>query len=73
MRKLGAMDHDECAPWCDHDPANHVADCDDSFCDGERCQPGKNDQCFGTGKDNVRGCRCKIVYTILWNTRHMKF
>jgi hypothetical protein len=34
MRLLGRMDHDECAPWCDHDPANHADDCDDSFCNG---------------------------------------
>jgi len=34
MRKLGAMEHDECAPWCDHDPANHHSDCDDGYCHG---------------------------------------
>ena len=37
MRKLGAMDHDECAPWCDHDPVHHTEDCNSSFCDGYKC------------------------------------
>jgi len=36
-RLLGEMDHDECAPWCDHDPAHHAEDCSDSFCDGYKC------------------------------------
>ena len=35
MRKLGTMDHDECAPWCDHDPSHHSEECDNSFCDGD--------------------------------------
>ena len=38
MRKLGALNHDECAPWCDHDPAHHAEDCAESFCDGYACQ-----------------------------------
>jgi hypothetical protein len=37
MRKLGRMEHDECAPWCDHDPANHTENCSDAFCDGIEC------------------------------------
>jgi hypothetical protein len=32
MRKLGEMKHDECAPWCDHDPAHHAEDCNSAFC-----------------------------------------
>lgn len=36
-RTLGAMDHDECAPWCDHNPNNHTEKCEDSFCDGWKC------------------------------------
>lgn len=31
------MDHDECAPWCDHDPEHHTENCDSSFCDGYKC------------------------------------
>jgi hypothetical protein len=37
MRKLGRMDHDECAPWCNHDPRLHTEDCESSFCDGYEC------------------------------------
>jgi len=69
MRKLGAMEHDECAPWCNHSPEDHHEDCNDSFCDGIECQPGKNSKCFGSGKDNVRGCRCKLVFTTMQNIR----
>ena len=37
MRKLGEMEHDECAPWCDHDPERHTEDCQDSYCDSYEC------------------------------------
>jgi len=33
-RLLGEMQHDECAPWCDHNPENHHINCTDSFCPG---------------------------------------
>ena len=36
-RKLGEMSHDECAPWCDHDPERHAENCNNSFCDGYEC------------------------------------
>jgi len=41
-RLLGEMDHDECAPWCDHDPVHHAEDCSDSFCDGYECWQTKH-------------------------------
>lgn len=34
MRLLGRLEHDECAPWCNHDPAAHHPFCFDSFCGG---------------------------------------
>ena len=37
MRLAGSLDHDECAPWCDHEPMNHEENCVDSFCDGYTC------------------------------------
>ena len=37
MRKLGKMKHDECAPWCDHNPERHTEDCQDSYCDSYEC------------------------------------
>jgi hypothetical protein len=37
MRLLGALNHDECAPWCDHEPMNHETDCSDAYCDGYTC------------------------------------
>jgi hypothetical protein len=37
MRLLGRMEHDECAPWCEHDPEEHEDDCHDSYCDGYTC------------------------------------
>ena len=36
-RLLGELNHDECAPWCDHDPESHTETCSDSFCDGYKC------------------------------------
>jgi hypothetical protein len=38
MRKLGRMEHDECAPWCNHEPEDHADDCTNSFCDGYECK-----------------------------------
>jgi hypothetical protein len=37
MRLLGSMDHDECAPWCDHEPEEHEDDCQDAYCNGYDC------------------------------------
>ena len=36
-RLFGELNHDECAPWCDHNPEHHAEDCADSFCDGYEC------------------------------------
>ncbi len=40
-RRLGEMKHDECAPWCDHNPYHHDVDCTDAFCDGS-CKERKS-------------------------------
>src|ERR1700728_1643315 len=37
MRALGRMEHEECSPWCNHEPEEHHEKCDDSFCDGSDC------------------------------------
>ena len=36
-RLAGTLNHDECAPWCDHDPIHHEPGCTDSFCDSYKC------------------------------------
>ena len=56
MRKLGPMDHTECAPWCDHDPEHHAEDCSDSYCSGCTAQETE-----ARIRDRRRSARLKVI------------
>jgi hypothetical protein len=52
MRIVGRLDHDECAPWCNHEPEDHHPFCDDSFC------PGRGGYGWGIEKSDLIGGDC---------------